>query len=58
VVASNGHSPANGRPRSRVSTTISVHSLQLAALQMGLWWVKISMFAARSLRVGLNYRFN
>lgn len=48
VVASNGHSPANGRPRSRVSTTISVHSLQLAALQMGLWWVKISMFAARS----------
>ena len=48
VVASNGHSPANGRPRSRVSTTISVHSLQLAALQTGLWWVKISMFAARS----------
>ncbi|MGC1791156.1 MAG: hypothetical protein WA753_06980, partial [Pseudolabrys sp.] len=48
VVASNGHSPANGRPRSRVSTTISVRSLQLAALQMGLWWVKISMFAARS----------
>jgi outer membrane immunogenic protein len=48
VVASNGHSPANGRPRSRVSTTISVRSLQLAALQTGLWWVKISMFAARS----------
>ncbi|MGC1893805.1 MAG: hypothetical protein WA763_08955 [Pseudolabrys sp.] len=40
VVASNGHSPANGRPRSRVSTTISVRSLQLAALQTGLWWVK------------------